>query len=306
MPMYIPNDKIQQMMNILPEYMKIKGYTCLRGHMMHCIHPDHEDIHPSMGIFQGRDGKMRLHCFGCGRTFDVFDAVEILDHIVGIPQQYSYLSRLFDNKEAVEDAVLSDRVLQEYVKYCTLHMTPYWQQRGISEAIIKKYRLGYDKQRDCIVIPVGESCVRRYLHKRHTDRYRKSKGFAGYLNIENVNNSLPIIICEGEIDTLSIISSGYMNVVSAGGAANVGALVKSWHYAGNLKLVEALDLDDTGRKQADKLKAICQMTGYSCQSLWEYMAPMSVKDINDVWVSAPNELKKAITAITDRGESRVD
>ena len=97
-----------------------------------------------------------------------------------------------------------------------------------------------------------------------------------------------------------------MNVVSAGGAANVAALVTSWHYAGNLRLVEALDLDDTGRNQADKLKAICQMNGYDYKSLWKYMVPMSVKDINDVWVSAPNELKKAITAITDRGESRVD
>lgn len=97
-----------------------------------------------------------------------------------------------------------------------------------------------------------------------------------------------------------------MNVVSAGSAANVAALVTSWHYAGNLRLVEALDLDDTGRNQADKLKAICQMNGYDYKSLWKYMVPMSVKDINDVWVSAPNELKKAITAITDRGESRVD
>ena len=48
------------------------------------------------------------------------------------------------------------------------------------------------------------------------------------------------------------------------------------------------------------------MNGYDYKSLWKYMVPMSVKDINDVWVSAPNELKKAITAITDRGESRVD
>ena len=62
MSAYVPNDKIQQMMNILPEYMKIKGYMCSGGHMMHCIHPDHEDVHPSMGMFQGRDGKMRLHC----------------------------------------------------------------------------------------------------------------------------------------------------------------------------------------------------------------------------------------------------
>lgn len=305
MSMYVPNDKIQQMMNILPEYMKIKGYTCSRGHMMHCIHPDHEDVHPSMGIFQGRDGKMRLHCFGCGRTFDIFDAVEILDHVKGIPQQYSYLCKLFD-KENIEITVVSNNVLQDYVKQCALYKTSYWKKRGIADNVVAQYRLGYDPQRDCVVIPVGQACIRRYLHKKHPDRYRKSKGFAGYLNIENVNNSLPIIICEGEIDTLSIISSGYMNVVSAGGAANVAALVTSWHYAGNLRLVEALDLDDTGRNQADKLKAICQMNGYDYKSLWKYMVPMSVKDINDVWVSAPNELKKAITAITDRGESRVD
>ena len=272
---------------------------------MHCIHPDHEDVHPSMGMFQGRDGKMRLHCFGCGRTFDIFDAVEILDHVKGIPQQYSYLCKLFD-KENIETTVVSNNVLQDYIKQCALYKTSYWKKRGIADNVVAQYRLGYDPQRDCVVIPVGQSCIRRYLHKKHPDRYRKSKGFAGYLNIENVNNSLPIIICEGEFDTLSIISSGYMNVVSAGGAANVAALVTSWHYAGNLRLVEALDLDDTGRNQADKLKAICQINGYDYKSLWKYMVPMSVKDINDVWVSAPNELKKAITAITDRGELRVD
>ena len=31
MSAYVPNDKIQQMMNILPEYMKIKGYMCSGG-----------------------------------------------------------------------------------------------------------------------------------------------------------------------------------------------------------------------------------------------------------------------------------
>ncbi len=40
-----------------------------------CLAPDHQDSHPSAGLFRGRDG-WRWHCFACGAGGDALDFVE--------------------------------------------------------------------------------------------------------------------------------------------------------------------------------------------------------------------------------------
>lgn len=38
-----------------------------------CRCPLHDDTHPSFSVYDGRDGKQRWKCFGCGRGGDALD-----------------------------------------------------------------------------------------------------------------------------------------------------------------------------------------------------------------------------------------
>jgi DNA primase len=65
----------------LAEVIQAEGVT-LRHDRGHC--PFHDDQTPSFSVYQGRDGRQRWHCFGCGAGGDVVDFVQKL-HRVDFP-----------------------------------------------------------------------------------------------------------------------------------------------------------------------------------------------------------------------------
>lgn len=64
------DEQVQAVREALPQYLaNVHGITDLRRNFR-CLSPDHEDPTPSMS-FDAR--RMRVHCFGCGGEWDVFD-----------------------------------------------------------------------------------------------------------------------------------------------------------------------------------------------------------------------------------------
>jgi len=59
----------------LGSYLEEKGINV--DNKFNCIHPKHSDSTPSANLVG--DNKERIYCHGCGRHFDIFDAVAILD-----------------------------------------------------------------------------------------------------------------------------------------------------------------------------------------------------------------------------------
>ena len=65
---------LNELRALLPEYMAQKRIVVgTRGKkLIHCINPEHRDRTPSMSYHpQSR----RLHCFGCGANYDLFDVI---------------------------------------------------------------------------------------------------------------------------------------------------------------------------------------------------------------------------------------
>ena len=62
----------------LPEYLAERLGVDPTG-SFHCPFPDHEDSSPSASIVGLDTGSPRVHCFGCGGTMDIFDAVALLE-----------------------------------------------------------------------------------------------------------------------------------------------------------------------------------------------------------------------------------
>ena len=238
----------------LPEYLKIKGKEISKNNTYHCLNPTHYDKHPSMHLFKGRDGKLRLKCQSCGDVLDIFNAVERLDRIRGFKNQYVYLCKLFnlDSKMPIPHS--------NYINYpkinCTEQTKKYlnmvikspilmqrWKLRGILPNIIQQYNLGFDDDKEAYVIPIGvNGYIQRFLGNQ-SPKYKKSKGLNTFFMTTTLDNNLPLIITEGEIDALSILQCGYPNVLSLGGVSNLHTIYKGISKSFHLPLILALDID---------------------------------------------------------------
>jgi hypothetical protein len=73
----------------LKEYLTLKGIE-IDGGLCHCIDKNHEDKNPSCQI-----GKETFHCFSCGITGDIYDAVMLLENITDKLKQYDFIEKLF-------------------------------------------------------------------------------------------------------------------------------------------------------------------------------------------------------------------
>lgn len=61
----------------LPEYLTEHGID--PNGKFTCLFPDHNDSDPSASVVGLNTNSPRIHCFGCGRTMDIFDVVQVLE-----------------------------------------------------------------------------------------------------------------------------------------------------------------------------------------------------------------------------------
>ena len=89
---------------------KMEEYLLQRGLSDACVHhnwhfrcfsPDHEDKHPSMSFNRSAN---KVHCFGCGVTYDIFDLIGLDYGLKDYNSQFQKACELFnvtvDNKPA--------------------------------------------------------------------------------------------------------------------------------------------------------------------------------------------------------------
>ena len=87
---------------------KMEEYLLQRGLSDACVHhnwhfrcfsPDHEDKHPSMSFNRSAN---KVHCFGCGVTYDIFDLIGLDYGLKDYNSQFQKACELFnvtvDNK----------------------------------------------------------------------------------------------------------------------------------------------------------------------------------------------------------------
>ena len=133
------------------------------------------------------------------------------------------------------------------------------KRRGFTLETIKKFQLGFDGERICIPIFMGEHCVnvRRYAWRPGTAPTEKMLSFgAGYGEARlfpeaNLHNDSPILLCEGETDAILANQLGY-NAVSVTGGAGTWTSKFTVAVAGKVVYV-CYDIDEAGRKGEEKV-----------------------------------------------------
>lgn len=129
-----------------------------------CLNPAHEDTTPSMSLDSARN---RVHCFGCGKEYDVIDLIGLDSGLEGaalFDEAYAFFGLHVDgdnvrpkpgNGGSAAIATMSAHseqrqpVAADYTAYFTecrerLKDTDYPASRGITAATAEKYRLGFD------------------------------------------------------------------------------------------------------------------------------------------------------------------
>jgi DNA primase catalytic core len=144
----------------LPQYLTDSGID-ITSHFT-CIYPDHEDSTPSCNLVGLDTDSPRGYCHGCGRSFDIFDAVQILEGKPAIGQEWvestlKYLAEKYGvevaTKELTEEQIYELDVYRVYRAASELVQNKgipksnklYWNElkkRGWKATALSRYGVG--------------------------------------------------------------------------------------------------------------------------------------------------------------------
>lgn len=162
----------------------------------------------------------------------------------------------------------------ETVETCHLalpaHIRRYLNARGISDAVIDAHKLGWGKfyGKSWITIPIKDIYGSFQFFKLRqdpnagNDKITYPKGIEaqiyGWEMLTNADN--PLIICEGELDRLTLLSMGLDAITSTHGAMT---FKKTWceKMGKGKKIYVCFDNDDTGRKGAERVAKMVENGG---------------------------------------------
>lgn len=282
-------DRVRQNNPIHSVVEKFTGQQVTR-HNIHC--PFHEDRNPSLHVYD--DGKFK--CFSCGRFGDVIDFVgyfffgdtynpdthftEVIDKLGGLdirplPPQI--------NRPKPEKPKLTIDLEQCIGWHETMptQRRAYWHSRGLTDATIDSFFLGWDGKR--YTIPLLYRLIPFGIKRRQSDvadgidaKYIMTTGSrAGIFNADSLWTADSCIICEGEIDAMLLNQLGYRAVTSTAGA---GSWKDDWaRFFTHVRDVYLLfDNDKAGREGAAKVHATLRRAKI-------VTLPEGVKDVGELW-----------------------
>lgn len=259
--------------------------------------PFHEEQTPS---FVWNPKNYSYHCFGCSRNFGILDlymqqgytylgAVEKLFEEVGIKysfgtkniktkREYKYPKEETNTDRSKVEQYLALRCIsKETLDYCDI------RQDSHGDIVFNYYDIND-------VLTMVKYRPARKLNKGEMKCWcQKGADTTPLLfNINRIDPTQPLLICEGELDCLSVIEAGYKNVVSVPfGAGNETWIEENWDWLEQFnKIIVWADADEAGRKM--KKNIIPRLGQWRC---YEVEAPTEIeKDGKIVYVKDINEV----------------
>jgi replicative DNA helicase len=307
----------------LSEYLELKGIDSTKN--FQCLSGTHPDMKPSMSYNKGKE---QVHCFSCGFNADVIDLIG-KDYNLDYKEAVKRACELFAVTTKSAAAVTPKKPIKENadaaaVDYTSFYRqaaanitkTDYPQRRGLSDAVIRRFNLGFvpdwrhPKVTEFVstsprlIIPTSNNSYLARLTREITtpieEKYKKLKvGSVNLFNAEALySSSKPVFIVEGEIDALSIITAAgdAADAVALGSIANSKYLLEYIADGGEKikkrSLILALDNDDAGKNAAEELEKELRKQGFLLYRL-DYG---SYKDANEFLVADRERFFSSINA----------
>jgi DNA primase len=310
------NVPVKDVLTTLLTELQTRGINYLRilkpnGNNIQTCCPYHNEgleKNPSAGISITGNPKNpagTFHCFACGKVASV---QQLVSHCFGYDDNGrqgerwlldNFISREFSDRKGIilqtlhtlnSVSNISDTnyiTEEELSKYRFYH--PYMYQRKLTDEIINKFDVGYDKETNCLTFPCNDingNCL--FITRRSV----ATKFFNMPTNIDKPVYALDkveqgtreLVIVESIINALTLWTWGIPAVALLGTGTNKQyQILKDYPVR---KYILAFDGDDAGRKAVARLKekVKSKLIGY-------YIMPEG-KDINDLTYEDFKKLKK--------------
>ena len=223
----------------------------------------------SDGAFSVYNGGKNWHCFACSQSGDIFTLIGLVEGLPDFTQQLHFAEELFGRTSgagqgSAQKASRPEPVQTDFSSYITACMqdagkTDYWTKtRGFSAETVKRFHLGYDAEKQAVVIPYDSS------HTYYITRSIKGKDFrkpktagAGREPIYHVNaldqDKTPCFVCESPIDAISIMSAGSFQAIAVGGTGFRKLIDRLEQKKPECPLILSFDADEAGKTASEHL-----------------------------------------------------
>lgn len=251
----------------------------------------------------------RWKCFACNHDGDIIDLIALHEG-VNTAEAFTIARKRYEGKPApaTARAAITQEPAADYSAYIArcaadVDKTDYITRvRGLSAAIIERYKLGYNTENKNIVIPYPDE---NYYIERGTGStkfFRKAHGSEPIYNKRDIYNDerRPVFITEGQLDALSIIDAGGY-AAALGSTSNAGKLLKQLKEkpTDNI-IILCFDRDEAGENAADHLyKELQSIDIKVCKFNYENINGFTGKDANEAIIFNYDALADAVE-ITER------
>ena len=266
-----------------------------------CPLQEHDDTAPSFKVYPETNS---FYCFGCkvgGSVIDFvmhYERISTLEAARFLASQYN-IKLNGDLEKQTERQRQQEKRLKNYVRKCHKHLKEEHRealrQRGISDELIDKYKIGFDsnwksKGENRIVIPF-------YRHDRliykvgwdYKGKYERKYDFPSKKElgkkplVHHYNSNDKIYLTEGIFDYLSLIEAEFSVICCLGTHIKKEYIPRLKRMDNKLKIV--FDGDKEGKEAAENL----------AKELWpevkaEIITLPEDEDINDLWVEGNGKL----------------
>lgn len=205
-----------------------------------------------------------FHCFGCSKTVDIIDvlmekgrtfleAVKYVFEKCGIEYSFGEQDvRTKRNYKYPHEEPLNEKK----------NVIEYWGKRGISKHTLDYLDVREDSNGNGVFNFYDTNDVLTMVKYRPAKTVEKKSGnpktwcqpgadtSSLLFNMNRVNTSKPLLICEGETDCASAVESGYLNSVSVPlGAGNTHWIEENWDWLNEFdSIIIWSDNDEAGTK----------------------------------------------------------
>lgn len=238
--------------------------------------PFHQEDTPSF-IYNPKN--YTWHCFGCSKSVDIIDVFML--------QGMTYLdacAKLFDEAKIPYSFGEKGVKTKPQYRYPKEELLPnkekvyaYLALRGISKEIADKLDIRQDSHGNCVFNYYDSNDVLTMVKYRPSHAINKERGEIKnwaqkdadtaplLFNMNRINTSMPLLICEGELDAASAIESGYTNTVSVPfGAGNFTWIEYNWEWLEQFdSIIIASDNDEAGKKM--RKEVVYRLGSWRCK-----------------------------------------
>ena len=228
---------VEEIVSLLKNHLSLMGINLLNqirpgrdNIQVTCpIHNNGQERKPSCGIrTTEEEGKEvgQVNCFTCGykASLPVFIS-NCFGHFDGGNYGKKWLLKYFSGTDEISNRKpiinfcrnKNDKKLVEYISEEELesyrYIHPYMYKRGLTDEIIEKYDIGYDKKTDCITMPIRDESGRTLFFCRRSVKTKFFNYPSGvekpiYGIYELPKDCKEIVVCESVFNALTCVKYG--------------------------------------------------------------------------------------------------